>query len=103
MFAFIVGEIKVCSPKDFWELSLKEINAIAHGHKKAVQKMDYRMRRTWAVIYKAFGSNVKEETLWPLDIDFERLEEVKERNIRDYDLIKKFADLKGKPKNGGNN
>jgi hypothetical protein len=85
---------------------LKEINAIAHGHSKAQEKADIRMRRGWMVFSRSMGNKQsKEENLWPMQIDLDYIEEVKQRNYEHFDSIKEFANLKGKPKqvNGSNN
>lgn len=87
------------TPVEFWELSLYEVNLIASGHEDYQDSQDLRMRKGWLVQYRIAGvKGVKESQLWPLKADARKLAEVKRRNIEEYDNIRKFAELKGKPK-----
>lgn len=84
---------------EFWDLNLREVNLIIEGHEKDQENKDVRMRRGWFIQYRVAGvKNVKESALWPMAMDERKIQEVKRRNIENYDKIKEFANLQGKPK-----
>ena len=90
----MIGEIKAVSVTEFWNLDLREVNLIIEGHEKAIEQSDIRMRRGWLYLYRSAGvKEAKESQLWPMLIDQKRIEEIKRRNIAEFDKIKEFAQM----------